>query len=68
MSRKLPPDHIVGALLRFGFRPRDIAERFDCEPSEITGVKRRLGLALCRPGDPALFRYNGARPTSRYFG
>ena len=59
LSRKLPPDAVVAALLRFGFRTSDIAERFDVSVPRVSVAARNAG----RPAIPlgsTLYRHNGA--------
>lgn len=65
-SSKLPPDDILKALIRFGFRVGDIAERFDVDPQRVSEAKKRMGLEMIPPGKA--WRRNGAKPACRYFG
>lgn len=59
LARKLPPDAVVAALARFGFRHVDIAARFDVAPGRVTEALRRAGVA---PGAVGVWarRRNGA--------
>lgn len=64
LSRKLPPDAVIAALLRFGFRASDIADRFDAEPSNVSAAMRRLGIPPIPSGSTS-YRPNGA-PLQRW--
>lgn len=44
LSRKLPPDAVVACLIRFGFRPADIARRFDIHRVGVRNAARRAGI------------------------
>ena len=77
MSRKLPPDRILRAIIRFGFRYTDIADRFDVSVAAVSQKAQRLGFAkigYAAIGDqsskafPRRFRPNMHPPASRYFG
>lgn len=57
LSRKLPPDAVVECLVRFGFRPVDIARRFDTAPQGVTAALRRRGMGAIAPDH----RTNGCR-------
>lgn len=65
---KLPPGHILAALIRFGFRTGDIADRFDTSSAAVSQKKRRMGLEMIPSSAPERMKRNGARPASRYFG
>jgi hypothetical protein len=68
--RKLPPDPVLKALIRFGFLYTDIAHRFEVEPANVSAMARKLGFPVIpAPVRGALKKgRNGAKPTSRYFG
>jgi hypothetical protein len=59
LARKLPPDAVVAALIRFGFRKIDIARRFDVAPGCVTEAARRAGTEMGRRGIYS-HRRNGA--------
>lgn len=64
LSRKLPPDAVIAALLKFGFRTSDIADRFDVTEPRVSAAARRAGCDPIPPGSTCL-RMNGA-PVSRW--
>jgi len=59
LDRKLPPDRVVQALIKFGFRMSDIADRFDVPRPCVSAAARRLGLDPIPCG--STWRTNGAR-------
>lgn len=62
LSRKLPPDAVIAALLRFGFSTTDIADRFDASESRVSVAARRAGIPPISPG-AHWPKFNGARLT-----
>lgn len=64
LSRKLPPDAVVAALLRFGFRTTDIADRFDATVARVSAAARRAGVSPVPNGSNGK-RLNGALPPRR---
>lgn len=63
VSRKLPPDEILAALIRLGFRYSDIAARFDVTSSNVGWLAKRLGFPP-QPLGSNKKRINGAPPLS----
>ena len=59
LSRKLPPDAVILALLRIGFRVCDIAARFDCSPCRVSIIARRHGIPPI-PNGSTRYKTNGA--------
>jgi hypothetical protein len=47
---KLPSDEMLSALIRFGFRYRDIADRFDVNENQVSRRAKRLGFPPIAPG------------------
>jgi hypothetical protein len=47
MIRKLPPDPMLSALIRFGFRYSDIARRFKVTCPAVSKAAHRLGFPPC---------------------
>ena len=66
MIRKLPPDDDLAAIIRFGFRYADIAERFEVTIQAVSEHARRLGF---EPVDPVTMQRCARRPamTTRVF-
>lgn len=66
MIRRLPSDIDLAAIIRFGFRYADIAERFEVSVQAVSNVAARLGF---EPVDPVTMQRCARRPsvTARVF-
>ncbi len=66
MIRKLPSDEQLAAIIRFGFRYTDIADRFGVTVQAVSKAAKRLGF---EPVDPVTMQRCARRPsvTARVF-
>lgn len=58
LNRKLPPDEVLAALIRFGFRYSDIADRFGVSSGNVSVLAKKLGFPRQRTGSKR--KINGA--------
>lgn len=60
MIRRLPSDDTLAAIIRFGFRYADIADRFEVTIQAVSEHAKRLGF---EPVDPVTMQRCARRPT-----